>query len=218
MQNSLDHHAARGAALAARVEVFVREEVVPYERDPRWSGHGPAEALVVELRSRARAAGLLTPHILADGSHLTHRETALVFRAAGLSPLGPVALNVAAPDEGNMFLLGRVGSPEQKQHFLKPIIEGRVRSAFFMTEPAAEGGAGSDPSMLKTTANLEGDYWVVNGRKAFITGAAGAGVGIVMAKTQEGATMFLVELPDPAGRPRCRYNRQSARTSSPDAR
>jgi acyl-CoA dehydrogenase len=188
----------RVTELAARVEVFVREEVVPYERDPRRSAHGPAEDLVVELRNRARAAGLLTPHILPDGSHLTHRETALVLRASGLSPLGPVALNVAAPDEGNMFLLGHVASPEQKQRFLKPIIEGRARSAFFMTEPAAEGGAGSDPSMLKTTAHPDGEHWIVNGRKAFITGADGAGVGIVMARSQEGATMFLVELPDPA--------------------
>jgi acyl-CoA dehydrogenase len=191
-------HAARGPELAARVEVFVREEVVPYERDPRRSAHGPAEDLVLELRNRARTAGLLTPHILPDGSHLTHRETALVFRASGLSPLGPVALNVAAPDEGNMFLLGRVASPEQKQRFLQPIIEGRTRSAFFMTEPAAEGGAGSDPSMLKTTAHRDGEHWIVNGRKAFITGADGAGVGIVMARSEEGATMFLVELPDPA--------------------
>jgi len=140
----------------------------------------------------------LTPHILPDGSHLTHRETALVLRAAGLSPLGPIAVNVAAPDEGNMFLLGRVASDAQRDRFLKPLVEGRARSAFFMTEPAADGGAGSDPSMMKTTAHPEGDYWIVNGRKAFITGAQGAGVGIVMAKAQEGATMFLVELPDPA--------------------
>jgi acyl-CoA dehydrogenase len=192
------HDRARGRELAARIEVFVREEVVPYERDPRWGAHGPAEELAIELKNRARVAGLLTPHILSDGTHLTHRETALVLRAAGLSPLGPVALNVAAPDEGNMFLLGRVASPEQKERFLKPIIEGRVRSSFFMTEPAAEGGAGSDPSMLKTTAHPDGEYWVLKGRKAFITGVDGAGVGIVMAKAQEGATMFLVELPDPA--------------------
>jgi acyl-CoA dehydrogenase len=189
-----------GPELAARVDAFVRDEVVPYERDSRWGAHGPAEDLVVELRNRARAAGLLTPHILPDGSHLTHRDTARVLRAAGLSPLGPVALNVAAPDEGNMFLLGKVASPEQKQRFLKPIIEGNARSAFFMTEPAAEGGAGSDPSMLKTTAHPDRDHWVVNGRKAFITGADGARVGIVMAKSLEGATMFLVELPDPAVR------------------
>jgi acyl-CoA dehydrogenase len=188
----------RGRELAERVEIFVRTQIVPYERDPRRGAHGPLEELVVELRNRARAAGLLTPHILADGGHLTHRETALVLRAAGLSPLGPVALNVAAPDEGNMFLLGRVASAAQQARFLQPLIEGYARSAFFMTEPAEEGGAGSDPSMLMTTARVDGEHWVVNGRKAFITGADGARVGIVMAKSPAGATMFLVELPDPA--------------------
>ena len=97
-----------------------------------------------------------------------------------------------------MFLLGRVASQEQKARFLQPLINGSKRSAFFMTEPAGEGGAGSDPSMLKTTARRDGDYWIVNGRKAFITGARGAGVGIVMARSEEGATLFLVDLPDPA--------------------
>src|SRR5690606_32938635 len=191
---------ARGREIAARVESFVRERIVPYEHDPRLGAHGPAAELVAELRELARAAGLLTPHILPDGCHLTHRETALVLRAAGLSPLGPVALNVAAPDEGNMYMLGRIATPEQKEHFLNPIVEGRARSAFFMTEPASGNGAGSDPSMMKTTAEPDGDYWIVNGRKAFITGADGARVGIVMAKSPEGATMFLVDLPHPAVR------------------
>src|ERR1700738_3351876 len=167
---------ARGREIAARVETFVNEEVVPYERDPRRTPHGPTQELVMELRSRARSAGVLTPHILQDGSHLTHRETALVLRAAGRSTLGPVALNAAGPDEGNMYLLGRVATPEQKERFLRPVVEGRARSAFFMTEPAADGGAGSDPSMLKTVAQCEGDQWVINGRKAFITGADGASV------------------------------------------
>jgi len=184
--------------LARRVEAFVREKIAPYERDLRRGPHGPAKDLVTELRDLARAAGLLTPHILADGSHLSHRETAQVLRAAGLSPLGPVALNVAAPDEGNMYLLGRVASPEQQRRFLQPLIEGRTRSAFLMTEPAEDEGAGSDPSMMKTTAVLDGDHWVVNGRKAFITGADDAGVGIVMAKTANGAIMLLIELPHPA--------------------
>ena len=185
------------AAIAAQVERFVREHVIPHERDPRWTTHGPAEELVAELRDAARAEGVLTPHIRA-GRHLSHRGTALVLRASGLSPLGPIAVNVAAPDEGNMYLLGRVATAEQQQRFLRPLVEGRVRSAFFMTEPAMEGGAGSDPSMMRTRARAEGDYWIVDGRKAFITGADGARVGIVMAQTDVGATMFLVDLPDPA--------------------
>lgn len=185
--------------IADRVERFVREVIVPYERDPRRDHHdAPTDELVMEMREKARAAGVLTPHILPDGRHLSQRETAIVLERSGLSPLGPLACNTAAPDEGNMYLLGKVGSPEIKERFLKPLVEGRARSAFFMTEPAAEGGAGSDPSMMLTTCRPDGNHWVINGRKAFITGAAGAKVGIVMAKADEGACMFLVDLPDPA--------------------
>ena len=190
--------AARTAEIAARVETFVRDIVVPYEKDPRCSEHGPSDELVAELRKKARAAGVLTPHILSDGNHLTQRETATVLKASGLSPLGPVAVNTMAPDEGNMYLLGKVGSPEMKARFLKPMVEGHARSAFFMTEPAGEGGAGSDPSMMQTTAVQDGNHWVINGRKTFITGAKGAKVGIVMAKSAAGACMFVVDLPDPA--------------------
>lgn len=189
---------AEAQAIATRVEAFVRDIVVPYEKDARLGAHGPADDLVTELRAKARAAGVMTPHILPDGRHLTQLETAMVLKPSGLSPLGPVAVNTMAPDEGNMYLLGKVGSAAQKAHFLAPLIAGEARSAFFMTEPADEGGAGSDPSMMKTTCRLEGNHWVIDGRKAFITGAQGAKVGIVMAKAEEGACMFLVDLPDPA--------------------
>lgn len=190
----------RASEIAARVEAFVRDVVVPYEKDPRIEvhGHGPSDQLVLELRALAREAGVLTPHILADGSHLTQRETATVLKASGLSPLGPVAVNTMAPDEGNMYLIGKVGTPDLKRRFLDPLVRGEGRSAFFMTEPAAEGGAGSDPSMMQTTCKPDGNHWVINGRKAFITGAEGAKVGIVMAKSDDGACMFLVDLPDPA--------------------
>jgi acyl-CoA dehydrogenase len=150
------------------------------------------------MRAKALDAGVLTPHIMPDGSHLSQRETALVLRMSGLSPLGPVALNTAAPDEGNMYLLGKVASPEQQDRFLKPLVQGVARSAFFMTEPAEEDGAGSDPSMLQTTCRPDGDHWIIDGRKSFITGAVGARVGIIMAKSDDGACMFLVDLPDPA--------------------
>jgi acyl-CoA dehydrogenase len=199
----------RAREIARRVEEFVRTVVVPYERDPRCGAHGPSEELVRELRDKARAAGVLTPHILGGGDHLTQLETATVLKRSGLSPLGPVAVNTAAPDEGNMYLIGKIGSALQKERFLAPLISGTARSAFFMTEPAEEGGAGSDPSMLQTSARRDGDHWVIDGTKAFITGAVGASVGIVMARTNEGnagneahakvqATLFLVDLPDPA--------------------
>ncbi len=189
----------RARDIAARVETFVRDVVVPYESDTRRDHHGaPMDEMVQEMRAKARTAGVLTPHILPDGSHLTQLETAIVLQKSGLSPLGPLAVNTMAPDEGNMYLLGHEGSPELKERFLKPMIAGEARSAFFMTEPALEGGAGSDPSMMQTTCKLDGNHWVINGRKAFITGAEGAKVGIVMAKADEGACMFLVDLPDPA--------------------
>ncbi len=188
----------RAHAIAAKVEAFVRDQIIPYEGDPRCGGHGPSDELVKEMRGLARAAGVLTPHIFADGGHMTQVETAIVLQRSGLSPLGPLAVNTMAPDEGNMYLLGKAGTAEQKARFLSPLVSGEARSAFFMTEPASEGGAGSDPSMMQTTAKLDGNHWVVNGRKAFITGAQGASVGIVMAKAAEGACLFLVDLPDPA--------------------
>lgn len=187
-----------GESIAENVEHFVRNTIIPYERDQRCGEHGPSDELVMEMRALARKADVLTPHILEDGAHLSHRDTAKVLRAAGKSVLGPTAVNVAAPDEGNMFMLGRAATAEQKEKFLAPIVRGEARSAFFMTEPAEEGGAGSDPSMLQTKAVPDGNHWVINGRKKFITGADGAKVGIVMAKTDEGASMFLVDLPNPS--------------------
>jgi acyl-CoA dehydrogenase len=185
--------------IADKVESFVRGVVVPYERDARRDHHGaPTDELVHEMRGKAREASVLTPHILGDGSHLNQRETAVVLIRSGLSPLGPLACNTMAPDEGNMYLLGKVGNAHLKGRFLVPLVDGSARSAFFMTEPSEEGGAGSDPSMMQTTCSLDGNHWVINGRKSFITGAQGAKVGIIMAKAEEGACLFLVDLPDPA--------------------
>jgi len=191
----------RSRAIGEAVETFVRNVVVPYEHDPRISAHGPDDTLVHELRALAKQAGVLTPHILPDGSHLTQLETAAVLKRAGLSTLGSLAVNVMAPDEGNIYLLGKVATARQKERFLQPLIDGSARSAFFMTEP--DGGAGSDPSMLQTQAVQQGDHWVINGRKTFITGAQGAKIGIVMARSSKDgepvkATLFLVELPNPA--------------------
>jgi acyl-CoA dehydrogenase len=190
----------RAQDIADRVERFVRDRITPFEQDARLGRHGPTDDLVTEIRALARDAAVMTPHILPGGEHLSQRETAIVFRASGLSPLGPVAVNTAAPDEGNMYLLGKVAAPALRKRFLDPLVTGQARSAFFMTEPAADNGAGSDPSMLLTTARRDGDHWVIDGRKTFITGATGARFGIVMASTDDGATMFLVDLPNPAVR------------------
>ena len=200
MNSQLERHgiSQRALDIADKVEDFVRTQVVPFEGDPRCGAHGPSDDLGNELKVLARSAGVMTPHILEDGGHLTQRETAAVLIRSGLSPLGPLACHTCAPDEGNMFLLGKVASPELKQRFLPRMIDGSMRSAFFMTEPAEDGGAGSDPSMMLTTCKMDGNHWVINGRKTYITGADGAGMGIIMAKSDDGACMFLVDLPDPA--------------------
>jgi acyl-CoA dehydrogenase len=183
--------------LEARTQRFIREVVIPYERDPRQSAHGPAPELVAELREHARRAGLLAPQVAEEwgGYGLSHRETATVLRASGYSLLGPIAMNCMAPDEGNMHLLERIATPAQRQRFLAPLAAGTVRSAFLMTEP--DGGAGSDPDMLTTTARRDGDHWVIDGRKWLITGAVGAEFGIVMARSGQSATMFLTEMNAP---------------------
>jgi len=180
--------------LEQRTRQFIRDVVIPRETDPGFRGE-PPEALIQQLRHEARVAGLLAPQVAPEwgGYGLSHRETATVFRAAGYSLLGPLAMNCMAPDEGNMFLLERVASAAQKEQFLRPLAAGLIRSAFLMTEP--DGGAGSDPSMLVTTATPDGDDWLISGRKWFITGAVGAAFGIVMARTGSQATMFLVPLP-----------------------
>lgn len=189
-------------ALRDATDALVREEIIPLENDPRQDAHGPHDELHKELIGKARAAGLLSPHVSAEwgGLGLDHRGKAVVFEAAGYSLLGPLALNISAPDEGNMHLLEQVGSEEHKDRWLKPIAAGEMRSCFSMTEP---DGAGSDPSMLATTAVQDGNDWVINGRKWFITGALGAGINIVMARTSDtisrgkGATMFLVDMDAP---------------------
>ena len=109
---------AEAREIAANVEAFVRDKIFAYEKDPRCEDHGPTDELVQEMRGLAREAGVLTPHIREDGSHLSHLETALVLRKSGLSPLGPLAVNTFAPDEGNMYLLGKCAPPEQQARFL----------------------------------------------------------------------------------------------------
>jgi acyl-CoA dehydrogenase len=190
------------ADLATRVRSFVAEQIVPYERDPRLTEHGPDDGLRQELVELARGAGLLTlqaPRRF-GGMELSHRDQAVVYTAAGWSTLGPVAMNCAAPDEGNMFLLSRVATPDQQEEFLRPVIEGRARSAFAMTEP---GGAGSDPGQLQSTATDVGGEYRINGLKWLITGANGAETWIVMANVASdgegpsGPTLFLAHGDDP---------------------
>ena len=186
------------AALRDEIRAFVVDKIVPYERDPRLTRHGPDEDLRTELVGLAREAGLLTfqaPRRF-GGREPSHREQAVLFEAAGWSTLGPVALNCAAPDEGNMFVLGKIANDEQVERFLVPVIDGRQRSVFAMTEP---GGAGSDPGQLATEAVFDGSEYVINGRKWLITGADGARTWIIMARLApnphgaDGPTLFLCD-------------------------
>ncbi|MFJ1520469.1 acyl-CoA dehydrogenase family protein [Acinetobacter sp. ABJ_C1_1] len=180
--------------LQQKVREFIQQEVIPLESDPRQDSHGPSEALRQELVSRARRWGLLTPHASQEmgGLGWSHLQKAVAFEEAGYSALGPIALNIHAPDEGNIHLLDAVANDAQKQRWLRKLVAGEIRSCFAMTEPAP--GAGSDPSMLQTTAIEDGDDYIINGRKWLITGADGASVAIIMAKVEDGsASMFLTD-------------------------
>lgn len=184
--------------LRDKTRQFIAEQIIPLENDERQSSHGPSEALRRELVARARAAGLLTPHASKEmgGLGLSHVAKAAVFEEAGYSWLGPTALNIHAPDEGNIHLMEEVATPEQKERWLRPQVAGHTRSCFAMTEPSP--GAGADPSMLATTAVRDGDDYLINGLKWFITGAEGADYAIVMARMEDGAaTMFLTDMDRP---------------------
>ncbi|MCU7699064.1 acyl-CoA dehydrogenase [Acinetobacter sp. AYS6] len=180
--------------LQQKVREFIHQEVIPLESDPRQDSHGPSEALRQELVSRARHWGLLTPHASQEmgGLGWSHLQKAVAFEEAGYSALGPIALNIHAPDEGNIHLLDAVANDAQKERWLRKLVTGEIRSCFAMTEPAP--GAGSDPSMLQTTATEDGDDYIINGHKWLITGADGASVAIIMAKMEDGsASMFLTD-------------------------
>jgi len=186
------------SALQARIRQFIAEQIIPLENDARCTAHGPNAELCQELIQKARSAELLSPHVAREygGLGLSHVGRAVAFEEAGYSMLGPVALNVFAPDEGNMHLLEAVATPAQKEEWLRPLTAGQIRSCFCMTEPAP--GAGSDPSMLATTAVPEGDGYRITGRKWFITGADGARLAIIMAQVPYmGATMFLADMQSP---------------------
>src|SRR5437763_292194 len=173
--------------LQERTERFVREDIMPREADKRQTAHGPTEKFRHELVALARARGLVSPHVGREwgGLGLDHRGKAVVFEAAGYSPLATIAMNIFAPDEANMHLLEQVADPQQQEEYLRPLASGAVRSCFMMTEPAP--GAGADPSMLLTTArrasNAAGSDFVIDGEKWLITGAIGAEFAIVMART-----------------------------------
>lgn len=188
----------RNESYRARVAAFVDQHVLPLEQDlANYDAHENIRIDVLEdVRVRAKAEGLWClqlPEKL-GGQGLDHVGMAACYEAMNRSIFGPAVFNAAAPDDGNMMVLAKVGTESQQRWWLDPVIRGEVRSAFAMTEPAP--GSGSDPAgMMLTQATRDGDDWVINGRKWYITGAEEAAHFIVVARTSDdarkGLTAFL---------------------------
>jgi acyl-CoA dehydrogenase len=168
--------------LVAAVRRFVDGEVIPVERLVLERGFGAAGPEIARLRERVREMGLLAPHMPREwgGGGLALRDFALVGEVLGRSVIGHYVFNVQAPDAGNMELLLHHGSVEQKERWLRPLVAGRIRSCFGMTEPEFPG---SNPVLLGSTARREGDAYVIDGHKWFTSSAEGAAFCVVMAVT-----------------------------------
>lgn len=196
--------------LRRQIAGFVNDRLIPLEADAgSYDAHENIdEGLLAALRAEARAAGLWCLQLPEDqgGRGVGLLGMAVCYEEMNRSIFGPVVFNSAAPDDGNMMVLNRLGTPEQKERWLAPIARGDVRSAFAMTEPAP--GGGSDPSMIRTFARREGDRYVVEGRKWFITGAEAAQHFILIARTSEGAKDAHTALMFDASQPGWRIERR----------
>lgn len=185
------------AELRDRTDAFVRDRVIPREREIVEADRAGSWAPLKALREEAKKAGLFTPHLPEEfgGLGLGIMGMCALFRVMGRSPVGAAVFNCDAPDQGNMELLLRSAKPAVKERWLKPLCNGDITSSFCMTEPAP--GAGADPSNLRTRAERRGDKWVINGHKWYSTGGRDASFLIVMARTSEdartGASMFVVD-------------------------
>lgn len=188
-----------------RIRAMVEERIIPLESDPAsYDEHeNIRKPLLEELRAEAKAKGLWALGMPQErgGGGLDMVGLAACYEEMNRSIFGPVVFHGAAPDDGNMRLLNMVGTEAQKERWLQPIIDGKVQSAFAMTEP---DGCGSDPSMTYTRAERKGDRWVIRGRKHYITGAEEAKHFILMARTgdddRNGLTAFLYHADQPGWR------------------
>jgi acyl-CoA dehydrogenase len=180
-------------ASRARIATFIDAVVVPREQEAFV--RGVDDGLRADLQASAKSAGLWAPTASSamGGGGFRFDDLAILLEEAGRSLLGPLALNCAAPDEGNIHLLEKLCTQEQCERYLRPLVDGSVRSCFAMTEPPP--GAGSDPSALRTSVRQVSGGWSLSGEKHLITGADGAAFCIVLAAgpTEGGATMLLVE-------------------------
>jgi len=189
-----------------RYRAFVTEHLLPLEGDPEsFDDHENIRLDVLDkMRAQAKAAGLWAPQMPAARGGLGFNVVGMAacYEEMNYSLFGPAVFNCAAPDDGNMTVLNKIATEEQKKRWLQPIIDGKVRSAIVMTEPAP--GAGSDPAMMLTTATRNGDKWVIHGRKWFITGAGVAQHFILIAKTSDdkrkGLTAFMFDRDQPGWR------------------
>lgn len=172
----------RASEICEKAKAFVDSELVELEGRVLAEGWEAIQPELAQVREKARQTGLFTPHMPDEhhGSGLTLLEQAQLSEVLGQNLLGHYAFNFAAPDVGNMELLHAFGSEEQKEKYLAPLAQGKIRSTFLMTEPEH---AGSNPVWMSTTAKLEGDHWVLNGHKWFATAAHGAEFCVVMAIT-----------------------------------
>jgi len=169
-----------------RVRSFMDEHIYPNEEVLFEGGQG--EGLMKELQSKTKAMGMWAPHLPAEagGMGIGFMPYVYINEILGRSFFAPRAFGAQAPDSGNAEILWQFGTPEQKERWLKPLVEGEIRSCFSMTEPEV---AGSDPTTLQTTAVRDGDEWVIDGHKWFTSGAIGASFAIVMCVSDpEGST------------------------------
>jgi acyl-CoA dehydrogenase len=168
--------------LLAKYERFIADVVMPAEHDILERGFRASAPRLAELRAQARAEGLWLPQMAKDvgGLGLSLVEHGLVSEKLGRSPLGHYVCNAQAPDAGNMEILHKYGSAEQKAKWLEPLARGEIRSCFSMTEPE---NPGSNPTLMSCTAKRDGDHYVVDGHKWFTSSADGAAFAIVMAVT-----------------------------------
>ncbi|MRX48956.1 acyl-CoA dehydrogenase [Paracoccus sp. S-4012] len=187
----------------ARIARFVADRILPLEADPgSYDEHQNIRIeLLDELRAQARSEGLWCLQLKKEtgGGGLDKVGMAVCYEEMNRSIFGPAVFNSAAPDDGNMMVIEALGTDAQKDWWLKPIVEGKVRSSFVMTEP--HPGGGSDPGMMLTRAEREGDDYVITGRKWFITGAGEAEHFLLLARTSDdarrGHTCFLFHRDDP---------------------
>jgi acyl-CoA dehydrogenase len=190
----------------ARIAAFVETNVMPLEADKAsYDTHENIRLDLLEhLRSKARAEGLWCLQLKPEtgGQGLGKMGMAVCYEEMNRSIFGPACFNSAAPDDGNMMLLEAIGTEAQKDWWLKPVVAGEERSAFAMTEP--HPGGGSDPAMIRTTAEKQGSKYVIKGRKWFITGGEAAQKFIVVARTsndpRDGLTAFLFDRDEPRWR------------------